>query len=440
LDRFLMEYFEKENKRLKEINKEEIDYKKFLISGQDGAFDYKVKIEPHDTKIMPIEYHKKRWDREQRKNIPHYNKSKEKIYTTLPTFFANMGDGWHEKKLQLIYTHDIIDIQIITFFTELKEIIKVNFEKFIFGQTFGARQSKGFGSFTVEKINGVSVEGYEFGDFKFEVDFDAAMNNHSKAKCNKYVDTPDDEFIKFFELFNTIHRFHQTLRSGINEKIYMKPWIFDYAKSQNVQWDKKTFKQIFLNEKCRSEQEEHHKSTSDYPLAYFANEPYYLIRDLLGLSTEQPWRMRPKYSQSCDYGFTVRHPKEKNNIPTDKYPAGHKKGRKIPLNTIKRFKSPIIYKPIKLTDNKYSIYIILNELPREIFDEHFEIIQEKNKKILSVTEPLKMWPNFNIYNFFNYIVDNKEDISNMIKTKKNNDSTKKLIEDMYTSLEGITNA
>ena len=131
-----------------------------------------------------------------------------------------------------------------------------------------------------------------------------------------YVDQPEPIYLDMEKLFYAIHRFHQTIRSGINENgFYFKPMMFFYAKEKGHQWDKKTFKQEFLPTDCLNAQKK--KYRDDSPVAFDdGKKQHYLFRDLLGLSTSQLWRMAPKKLGNCDrkYGFSIRHPKKMINM------------------------------------------------------------------------------------------------------------------------------
>ena len=200
--------------------------KEFLISGQDNALDYKVKILPKESKSETIE----KINPKNRKTIPD------------PLFFGNMGDG--EKKKFVLNSN--VNIILSSFNSELLALLKKHFEAFIAMTNFGTRQSKGYGSFYIEgkKFN-PSLIPFKVYSFK--------SNSWKKD-------------IKLFYSF---------LRAGINTAnfggIYAKAAIFSYAKSKNISWDKKAIKQKYI-----------FKENVD-------KNQYKLVRDLFGLSSEQSW-------------------------------------------------------------------------------------------------------------------------------------------------------
>lgn len=354
------------------------------------SLDYKIKISTDEYNQEPVEYLKKTWEKTR----------KRPTSVTLPTFFANMGDDWKKHPKKIVYTKGFIYITITSFHSELLEKIKEVFEEFIFIHTFGTRQSKGFGSFTLEAINGKKIEKKEFGDYVFEVD---VSNNRLGID---FLCQPTPYFIKMYQLFEAIHRFHQVLRSGINERgTYTKPFIFYYAQNHKITWDKKTFKEVFVN---------HEEKQNSY-----------LIRDLLGLSTEQYWR---------SYKFTVRHPKEQKKGKIDKF-----QGKALEPNEIKRFKTPFTYKPVQIDANRYKVYIVLHKINKKLFEKKFTILKEQDKKIKAVLEDMQMWDNFSLEDFFaNEVYQNRNTLSDRINEKNTNQSIKKLVTDIYASLQKVS--
>ena len=179
LDRFLIEQFEKEG----------VDYKDFLIAGQDKALDYKVTISPDISNSTTIDERN-------------------------PLFFGNMGDGEQKK-----FKHNNKSIKIIffSFNQKLTIFIENNFEAFLANRNFGTRQSKGFGGFYIEKKS-----------------FDSSLVKHKVYSFSSNLNSWDKD-IKLFYSF---------LRQGINvprgrNLFYSKPAIFLYAKSKGWEWDKR---------------------------------------------------------------------------------------------------------------------------------------------------------------------------------------------------------
>ncbi|WP_456389974.1 hypothetical protein [Hydrogenimonas sp.] len=404
------------------------------------SLDYKIFIEPlEEIEVFPLEYPLMNNKTQEMKRDRHGNT----VNGTLSTFFANMGPEWKKKPKKLVFCPNT-KVTISSLDTELIRIIRENISEFFMTHNFGMRQSKGFGSFTVEKIGTETVEQNWNGlDYCFQVD-----NLNQIQTPNTYYKhkAPGTRFKTMEKLFYAIHRFHQTLRSGINENgIYVKPWIFFYAKDKGIQWDKKTFKQKFLGNSCVKEQKEHHNATKDSPIGYQSDQDNYLVRDLLGLSTNQLWRKpfeAPYMSKDCinKYGFTLRHPKKKKNSSNtsksaDKYPGSHPKKGNIPLNKIKRFASPFIYKPV-LKNGVWYVGIATKKIPPELFKHNFILIKESSRNVADMIEDMQMYPKFTASDFFKFVYDKRQQIANHIKAKKDNQKHL-LIQSMYQSLQKV---
>jgi len=183
LDKFLIEQFEKKN----------IDYKKFLISGQDGALDYKVKI-----------------------------KINGKIEKKLPNnflFFSNNVIKDNRDKTKMVKSNSI-KIEFFSFNTSLIEKIKNCISDFFLITNFGARSSKGYGGFSI-KNNDIEEIFKKYYPIVFKL-------SSTSKNWEQDVDT-----------------IHKKLKSGINFKTYYKSLLFQYMCTKNIRWEKRKIKQEF---------------------------------------------------------------------------------------------------------------------------------------------------------------------------------------------------
>jgi hypothetical protein len=305
-DRFLKE------KLSKELKKDDLE--KLYLKGQK-AFDYKVFIEPILSK--PIDFEK----------YP-------------PLFFGNMNTSYEKKKRKK--QTDSLKIKFYSFKPEMIEYINKYFEAFLANTNFGTRQSKGFGSFYLDK------------------DFDVSLVDAKKV----YSFNVKERWDKDIELF---YRF---LRTGINEKgFYTKPLIFLYAKKQEWEWDKRAIKEWFFSDELEKQKQKYRNSD----VLWFESDNKYLVRDLFGLSTFQYWKT---------YGIKV----------TKKSVRKNEKGKPY----YGRMKSPIIFKVINDTvyfwvDNHFKrilgkdFLIFATGRPLKLsfpknfdFDEMFKMIKDLN--------------------------------------------------------------
>jgi hypothetical protein len=376
LDRFLIEHFTERN----------IDYKKFLINGQEKALNYSIKIIPNSTvqifNIAPI--------------FNHYNKRKqeyEKKPLPFPTFFASIDKEWAEKSktIKFLYT-DTLSIEIRTFNLALKEKIEENINIFFMTHNFGMRQSKGFGSF--------SVENSEFSDeyYYFDIDLDNFKKlKHPDKKWQILEKDLDKNFIdansisksykEFYLLFKVIELFYNTLRSGINiGDFYFKSLMFLYAKEElETQWDKRLYKKNFLTASQRKAQLDKHTNKECNDILKYETDDKYLLRDCLGLATIQEYLDPEK--------FTIRHP---NDNPKDMFDD-----KEIEPNNIKRLQSPLLIKPIKL-NNIYRVYIIPKDYPDGVFEENITVLKASGNNITKKLDNLKLHPDFNLQEFLDF--------------------------------------
>lgn len=175
----------------------------------------------------------------------NYRKIKiENRHRNSPMYFGNMGDG--EDK-HLVFA-DGVEGKIKCKNEDLLEKLESKLPEFFFLHNFGTRQSKGYGSFTVDD----SV--FTPSLFKYSFTINSIRG--------------------FEDVMSNIGWFYQSLRSGFNlnirgNEIYLKPAIFHYLSSKNITWDKKSIKEAYENNNTP-------KNRNNY-------------KDLLGLSTSEKW-------------------------------------------------------------------------------------------------------------------------------------------------------
>jgi hypothetical protein len=258
----------------------------------------------------------------------------------VPTFFANLGDDYEQSpkfkstaQTELIFTspHD-----------ELLKLIPQHLDEFFWHHNFGTRQSKGWGSFTIES-----------------------------ADCDFSRYAPEGFFqfsIPKTDPFETINLFYRLLRAGLNGVFlkknhatgrleldkrthYCKPVIFEFAsfkrelgrpKELVLQWEKKTIKQelIYNGRTAIDNQVQEHNllNVADHPLKVNSNSKK-AIKDLMGFSTVEEWG---------SYGRTSI---SKTHSDSD----------------IRRMKSPMFFKPIK-NETGFQIYFRFDEVPKEFYE------------------------------------------------------------------------
>jgi len=310
-------------------------YARFLVGGKNAehkALDYKLSVK---SAVHPPEAIK-RGDRE------------------MPMFFANMGNDYQERGL---IWNDDISLCIHCLHLELRDLIANCVGEFLAATNFGMRSTKGFGSFT--------------------------LATNAPAPANAYRFTVDSNDWKV--VFRTIDLFYKSIRGGINGAIkpqdgryvkgfYMKPMIFQYAHENQIKWEKKIIKEqnIFNGEVSRQKNDHEDKveDPDNWPL--WTNKPNgRIVRDLLGLSTEQTWKGYP----GGQNGATIT----KEDISIDA--------------KIDRFASPIIFKPIQVGP-RFTVYFWALPIPAAYLNATFKI-GVNNWEI----GEFPIWDGFNINHF-----------------------------------------
>lgn len=280
------------------------------------ALDYKVRIwvDPStklEVPINPVKNRRGKWD------------------AKFPAFFANMGKE-RKEDLRFFTMYQKVNLEITSLNTSLIKTLDLALPHFFAWTNFGTRQSKGFGSFSIEN---------DFPSTALRYHFDVPFKGNSEITRQRH-------------LFESIDLFYRSLRSGINllnkggeNVFYFKSLLFLYAlKERKEQWDKRTIKEHFWSGESTIQRNKHHPRTDD-PLGAPLKSAQPLLRDLLGLSTEQEWKSR-------EYRDTLR----KESIDKDNSDPS------TPL--FARFKSPILFKPIMIAANK--IFRVYFDVPPNI--------------------------------------------------------------------------
>lgn len=221
-DRILIEQFEKDG----------VDYEEFLISGQDSALDYKVKITY------------------QGENIKNYPKPFVKRGTEgyIAPYFADGVSIEHDEDIE-------INMTICTFNVDLLEKINTTVKYLFAFENFGTRQSKGFGSYQLASLDKKNLELL-------------LMKHENKAfKLSKGVNGSKDALAM-------IDTFYRELKSGLNYPKYKKSILFQYMCTKDKGWEKKWIKEQFPSVVYGTHQ----------PVNCEPRSEYYYIRALLGLA------------------------------------------------------------------------------------------------------------------------------------------------------------
>jgi hypothetical protein len=312
-----------------------------------------------------------------------------------PCFFGNMGDDNVQNPKKFSFCDSKLKISFKSDHAELIGHILAEFPNFLARNNFGNRQSKGFGSFYIDSSdpNYIDPTGYLLSYFT--------------------VNSRDNNFDL---LFKDIDVLHKILRSGINDirrggicHFYMKPLIWQYFRERNIGWDKKAIKQRFYSTELAAQLRAHedgieeHNDSSEWPISYHGARKYHLVKDLLGLSSLEKWRIP----------YNVSITKSSNKID--------------------RFKSPIFYKPIKL-DKSYKVFIDAEIIPDDFHDSEFTISNGRNSFVLTTPTVEE----FDITDFLIWCFS-EVDIENCISPEyRNVDFSEKILK-MFSQLQSKLN-
>lgn len=352
LDRFIIQKMKEENYPIPD---------KWFNNKEKGSLDYKLSIEANGKKFCE---HAKYTETNDRKYRPNF-----------PCIFGNVSS---ENDWKYLLSREKTCLTIFCVESDLRKKIISLINQFFISNTFGFRQSKGFGSFYLSEED----KNYKSPTEKYHFSVDV-----SKAK---------NDFEKYEQLFKTIDLFYKTLRSGINTSnfggIYFKSLMFMYAKSSSInqQWDKRTIREHFYSQHEAYKAIKTRRNNDKDGTVHYASgkKDNLLFRDLMGLSTEQDWmnygeQKTDRNGRKIDNAFK---PDVISKVSAD--------------NTIDRFKSPITFKPIKRKDKEiFDVYIVKNEIPERYLGHTFTV---KSKTSTSGNLNMNTPSNFSLDDYLNF--------------------------------------
>ncbi|MBL7913962.1 MAG: hypothetical protein JNL49_02850 [Bacteroidia bacterium] len=230
------------------------------------------------------------------------------------------------------FIYKIIQLEIISYFSELIDAIKVYIPGFYMCNNFGNRKTKGFGSFTVSKIDGVDVT---FEESKF-VEAIAYSNEYFLCWSAIANLTPNNSFIPFFELTLSQYKALKSEDLAKREKSAIQKYFI--SKRPPVYWEKDFIYLSFSKKNLLSLiSKNHFRNTIEKDKLQYA-----FVRILLGMPNQ--------------YEYRILKSRDKVQI-----------GVRDANNKIERFPSPLTY---KLINN--NIYILVREIHKSIFANEFK--------------------------------------------------------------------
>ena len=385
--------------------------------GDHPALDYKMRIEAQEMETMIINERQKYENKHERKGKPFLmdgqtrylakeRKSDHKLIfdlRTYPLFFANLDSDYTNpneyKKFQATLEPLLLSL-LVNNDSLFQYISNPDFlNDFFFQTNFGTRQSKGFGSFTIDK----SDPYYRIRKSMYRFTIDSGSWDDVK-----YI---DDEYKRLFEY---IELFYKTLRSGINLKngkgetlFYFKSLAYQYADQKlNAKWDKKKIKEEFYN------------------IGVESKPKTYDIKDMLGFSTSEQW-------------MSYRDSIEKKSAIWDERERRFREPRREEKPLADRMSSPILIKPV--FDDEMCIYTINlllqdDKVNMQGFKEcHKVFISSKSRRhSFGIDIPQE----FSTTSFFDFIFKTMNfDISSYVEEDYHDHEYFDILEDIYTQIK-----
>lgn len=369
-----------------------------------------------------------------RTGIHRLNELNERGRSLYPLYFGNMGPNaprnmrlvrFEDVKLEIIVPDEAAENEIDDKASNktLGYIINGNLPQFFASTSFGTRQDKGFGCFSVESI---LADGKE-----------VRIDKRQVPECAKYCFTVPK--CEYHELFQYINYFHKVIRSGVNERgCYVKSLMYGFAKSKGgCVWDKPVIRAAFqfnndlyqyicgvktlneLNANCWEKIVNRKKNYTHPVRIELKKEEFHkrdkllkeknLWRDALGLATSQDWVF---------YGSKVKTVLHGNA------------GEEV------RFKSPIDYRPIPSGNGGFEVYVILHELPIELRKATFDVSARESrgaKRPLGVGEMSGMHiaDEMSVVKYFEYIESQKKSVVAAIRQWRTESEPDKFIKQAF---------
>lgn len=350
LDKFLIDNLDLTEiiqKDGKDIRVPKRNYANWFNNKKKLSLDYKVRITDSNSKdyFLPISFVSLK-NKNATENCAKQALGLSNLNILAPCpYFANnekiSKEKWDEVNIA-VQSQSFITVTIICFISELKnEIIKL-FPDLLFTTNFGSRQNKGFGSYSVTKVNENKVTFIEKELYNY---FEYVLK----------VNTKKDGDINY--IFKTIDNLYKDIKNnGATKKSHLKD-------SQKETWEKEIVRDKLIENK------------QSKPLKLvLENSPKY-IRAVLGLAEIY------SYPHNDDKKVKIK------NNPENKEEK----------DIITRYQSPLYFKVIE-----NNIYILSNGVNPAILNESF-IFEEgsPNNRII-----LKTPESFNDKDFFNYLTSN----------------------------------
>lgn len=324
-----------------------------------------------------------------------------------PAFFANM-DADYENPAEYKRFSYVENIRMQLIFTDEEDTLCEWVKNpglvsgFFFMHNFGMRSSKGFGSFYPAEDDAMyvpRVSSYAF-DFKWNPKISSAGN--------------------YKKLFETVDLCHKALRSGIHLKnregetlFYFKSLLRTYCQDKwGADWGKKKI-QDFLSG----------TGTDPDP-----DKKYYDVKDLMGFSTQESWRVGYEGSPTIQKSIAIR------DADGTWRKATGSEAKALP----ERMQSPLLFKPIFDKEKRrctISMKFVSGRVNmREFLASRKVCVSTSNRQAGEVFIDLP--PSFKLSEFFAYIFDEaKIDISTYVSEDYHGHSNYRVLQRIFEDIQ-----
>lgn len=299
--------------------------KKEWYIGNTNALNYKMQIVANGEKTVS-----------QHKELTMKGLRKEARAQINGMYFGNQGSKPEdlEKYKETVFYKEQINLNIICFIPELRDVIDKYIAEFFAVTNFGTRQTKGFGGFSLIKDGKEPIN--ENNIIRF-------------LKNNNYLFFYAQNLKK--DPMNVAKAIYTSMKTGVNlkgNKVYGY-LLYKYLEDNEI--DAKTDKALIINELFSENR------TNE-------NDKYYFVRALLGLTDNYSFRIGKNKGKTV----TVSGAEMDNN------------GNPV----VQRFQSPVTIKIL----GKTVIFIFNEELFKEICGKKFVFKFEKKQRKIAVPESI----------------------------------------------------
>lgn len=295
---------------IRQMKEEQMPWKNFRISSDHDALNYKLQI--------------------YEKGEPVIKEMKFKA------FFANMNKKTN-KELTVFYPSGIY-LKIVCFIPELMQQIEKHIQGFFLIHNFGTRQTKGFGSFSVDEKNGRRISR----------DTKSVLKCYSSAEGYSIYEVDCENCSDHKGVLDNAYTLYQWMKSGINfHDTYKKSLLTEYMLEKGVGGEKRWMKQNGIAPSVKKGTTKKFEPDDKDPEGAVSREQY--IRAVMGVSGIQSWVT----SKIDKYGNPIR---DKISVSSEQ---------------IERFPSPIT---IKVINNKvfFLAYDLNRGARKEVLNKEFE--------------------------------------------------------------------